>query len=153
MRNILVLPSATAVTLVIALGLGTGAAQEAKKASSKAEIARPIAETVINRDAFSGNEIRVAAMQVVNADCTSGPTPLLRIATAPQNGEQREEEITVPIDRKSGDPRASCNGKPVTAIGVFYKSKEGFTGQDNVVIDVDFKNGNVHRFNYKITVR
>lgn len=153
MRNMLVLPSATAVTLVIALGLETVAAQETKKASSKAEIARPIAETIVSRDAFSGNEIRIAAMQVVNADCTSGPLPSLRIATAPQNGEQRQEEITVPVDRKSDDRRASCNGKPVNAVGVFYKSKEGFTGKDNIAIDVDFKNGTVRRFNYKITVR
>jgi hypothetical protein len=128
-------------------------AQDAKKPAAKAEIARSITETNVNRDAFSGNEIRIAAMQLVNADCTSGPLPSLRIASAPQSGEQRQEEITVPVDRKAGDPRASCNGKPVNAVGVFYKSKDGFTGKDNVVIDVDFKNGTVRRFNYKITVR
>jgi hypothetical protein len=149
MRKIVTMLSAATLALAPAIA----PAQDSKKPPAKAEIARPIAEMIVNRDAFSGNEMRIAAMQVVNADCTSGPTPLLRIATAPQNGEQRQEEITVPVDRKAGDPRANCNGKPVTAVGVFYKSKEGFTGKDNVAIDVDFKNGTVRRFNYKITVR
>lgn len=149
MPKIATLLSAAALALSPAIAL----AQDSKKPAAKAEITRPIAETIVNRDAFTGNEIRIAAMQMVNADCTSGPLPSLRIATAPQNGEQRQEEISVPVDRKSGDPRANCNGKPVNAVGVFYKSKEGFAGKDNVVIDVDFKNGTVRRFNYKITVR
>jgi hypothetical protein len=153
MRSTRPLRSSDWLALALILTPAAVSAQDTKKTAAKAEITRPIAETIVNRDAFSGSEIRIAAMQVVNADCTSGPTPLLRIATAPQNGEQRQEEVTVPVDRKASDPRASCNGKPVTAVGVFYKSKDGFTGKDNVVIEVDFKNGNVRRFNYKITVR
>jgi hypothetical protein len=152
MPNIITL-LVTSGVFAIALNAAAATAQESKKPSSKVDIVRTIPETIVNREAFSGNEIRIAAMQVVNADCTSGPIPLLRVATAAQSGEQRQEEVTVAVDRKAGDPRASCNGKPVTAVGVFYKSKEGFTGKDNVVIDVDFKNGNVRRFNYKITVR
>jgi hypothetical protein len=152
MRNIVILLPTTCLTLMLALDPGTAVAQDAKK-PAKADIARPIPETVVNRDAFAGNEIRIAAMNYVNADCTSGPLPLLRIVTAPQNGDQRMEEITIPVDRKSDDRRASCNGKPVQAIGVFYKSKDGFTGKDNVVIDVDFKAGTVRRFNYRISVR
>jgi len=153
MRNTLTLLPAASLALAFSLNPSAAAAQDSKKPAAKADIARPIPETDFNRDAFSGNEIRLATMNSVNADCTSGPVPVLRIVTAPQNGEQRLEEITIPVDRKEGAPRASCNGKPVQAIGVFYKSKADFTGKDNIVIDVDFKTGVVRRFNYKITVR
>ena len=43
------------------------------------------------------------------------------------------------VDRPAGNPRANCNGKPVTAVGIFYKSNVDYVGQDNIVIDVDFK--------------
>jgi len=123
------------------------------KAPSKVVVSRGMAETALTREVFTANEARIAAMNWVNADCTSGPLPDLRIATPPQNGELRMEEITMPIDRPKDTPRFSCNGKPVKAVAVFYKSKAGYTGDDNAVIDVDFKTGQVRRFSYKITVR
>jgi hypothetical protein len=124
-----------------------------KKTGSTAEVVRPLPALTLSRDVFSGNEVRLAAMNWVNADCTSGPAPDLRIVTAPQNGELRQEEITMPIDRRKGDSRFECNGKPVTAVAVHYKPKAEFTGKDNVVIDVDYKTGAVKRFNYNIGVR
>jgi len=123
------------------------------KASSKVVVSRAMAESTLTREVFTANEARIATMNWVNADCTSGPLPDLRIATPPQNGEFRMEEITMPVDRPKDNPRFDCNGKPVKAVAVFYKSKAGYTGDDNAVIDVDFKNGTVRRFSYKITVR
>jgi hypothetical protein len=123
------------------------------QAAPKAVITRAVPETVVQREVFTGNEARIAAPNWVNTDCSSGAVPDLRIATPPANGELRQEEITMPIDRPKDNNRAICNGKPVKAMGVFYKSKAGYTGADNVVIDIDFKTGVVRRFNYKITVR
>ncbi|HEX5213077.1 MAG TPA: hypothetical protein VFW22_15235 [Pseudolabrys sp.] len=140
------------VSLAIALVSLSAAAQD-KKAGSKATISRPMKETVIYREVFTGNESRIAYPNWVNTDCSSGPVPDLRISTAPKNGELRMEEITVPVDRAKDNSRFGCNGKPVKAVGVYYKSKAGYTGPDNVVIDVDFKTGTVSRYNYKITVR
>lgn len=149
MRSIVTAMSAATLALISPLAI----AQDAKPPAKKAEITRPIAETIVNRDVFSGSEARIGAMNWVNADCTSGAVPALRIVTAPQNGELRQAEVTLPIDRRKGSPRSDCNGKPVTAVAVLYKSKAEFTGKDNVVIDVDYKTGTVKRFNYKITVR
>lgn len=149
MRNFTALLSA----LVLSFATGTATSQETKKPAAKAEIAKAIPEIVVNRDVFSGNEARIGAMNWVNADCTSGPVPTLRITAAPQNGELRQEEVTMSVDRRKGDARFDCNGKPVTAIAVHYKPKGDFKGKDNVVIDVDYKTGTVKRFNYKITVR
>lgn len=145
------------LAVVLASAPVAAAAQDAKpaeaKTPSKVVVSRAMAETALTREVFTANEARIAAMNWVNADCTSGPLPDLRITTPPKNGELRMEEITMPIDRAKDTPRFSCNGKPVKAVAVFYKSKAGYTGDDNTVIDVDFKTGQVRRFSYKITVR
>ena len=46
-----------------------------------------------------------------------------------------------------------CNGKAVQAMGVFYKSNEGFVGSDKVSLDVDFRDGDVRTLTYNITVK
>lgn len=63
------------------------------------------------------------------------------------------EQTTIPIDRPKTDTRSSCNGKPAQALAVLYKPNAGYTGTDNVVVDVDFHMGNMRRINYRITVR
>lgn len=153
MRAIHRLVSATMITLMLALAPTLVGAQDAKKPSSKANVARAITETTVNRDVFTGNESQIGAMHSVKADCSSGPIPVLRVFTPPQNGEYRFEETIYAVDRKPGDSRFVCNGKKVDAVSVHYKSKADFTGADNIVIDADFKNGTVRRFNFKITVR
>src|SRR5512147_610398 len=87
---------ATATLLTIALAVTPAAAQEKpKKAAAKAEVVKGLAEMSVNRELFSGSESRIAAMNSVNTDCTSGPIPSLRIVIAPKNGTHRLEEITV----------------------------------------------------------
>jgi membrane protease YdiL (CAAX protease family) len=107
----------------------------------------------LSRNVFSGNEARIADMNYVNADCSPGPVPDTRVFTAPKNGSVRLEKTTIPVDRKAGDPRANCNGKPVQAMSVFYRSRGAFTGTDSVVLDVDFLDGTVNRYDIKINVR
>jgi len=145
-----ILLSLSAALAGVALQLGTATAQ---KAGTKAEITRAIPETRIHHNAFSGNEVRLAAMNTVQSDCSPGPIPDVRVITPPTGGKHRLEEITIPIDRKPDNSRAHCNGKPVQAFGVFYKSNDGFTGRDKIVLDVDFKSGTVRRFVYDISVR
>jgi hypothetical protein len=134
-------------TYVMDVTGNTAAAQDSTGRAAKSSSAQ------IGREVFTGNESRIAAMNYVNADCSPGPVPALRIVTAPQNGEYRLEEMTIPVDRRANDSRASCNGKPVTAVAVFYKSKAGFNGEDTMAIDVDFKSGFIRHYDYKITVR
>lgn len=110
-------------------------------------------ETKLNRSVLSGNEARIAAMNYVNSDCTSGALPLLRVVTPPKNGDVRLEETSIALDRRADDPRAICNGTPVQAVGVYYKAKADFSGSDEMVIDVDFNHGKVRRFVYAITIQ
>ena len=128
--------------------------QKAQGVESGAESVKDdLTEIRIDRVVLKGNEARIAAPNNVNADCSSGPVPNLRIVTAPANGAYRFEETSIPVDRKPDNSRAVCNGKPVSAVAVYYSAKPDFTGNDKMVVDVDFKNGTVRRFFYAIVVR
>lgn len=151
MRTLLM--ASLSLALVTALLPASAGAQEKKKAPAKAEVAKNLPEMTLNRDLFSGAESRIAAMNNVNADCTSGPIPDIRIVTPPINGQSRLEQIDYPLERPQNDPRAHCIGKPVVALGVFYKSNESYVGPDTMVVDVDFKSGTVRRFIFRINVR
>ncbi|HZP79036.1 MAG TPA: hypothetical protein VFB45_23065 [Pseudolabrys sp.] len=107
----------------------------------------------VKRSVMNGSESRLAAMNYIDADCTPGPVPVVRIVTPPKNGEFRMEEVSIPLNRPAGNARAKCNGTPVQAVGVYYKAKAEYTGDDAMVIDVDFKHGYIKRFVYAISVR
>ncbi len=146
------------VWLAIALSLNpsVGAAQDSKRGTSttvKAKIVPALREISIDRELFVGNEAQIGAINYVNTDCSSGPIADLRIVTAPKFGDYRLEQISIPIDRPKDSSRASCNGKPVNAVGVFYKPNTETPGQDVMIIDADFRNGIVRRYRFKITVR
>ena len=121
-------------------------------AQAKAQQTGPVQQCVA-RSVLKGNETRLAAPNYLNADCSSGPLPDLRIISAPKNGAYRTEETSVPAERPSGNSRVACNGKPVNAVAIYYKPKDEFAGDDEMVVDVDFKDGNVRRYLYAITVR
>ena len=118
-----------------------------------AEIRQSLPERRLLRSVLANSEARIAAMNYVNTDCTSGPLPSLRIVTEPKNGAYRLEETVIPVDRAAANSRSVCNGKPVSAIAVFYKPNAEYTGTDDMVIDTDYHDGNVSRFVYAITVR
>lgn len=111
------------------------------------------AQQTTTASVFSGNEARVLAPNWVNTDCTSGVRPDVRVASSPTSGSIRLEDIQIVVSRNSGDSRAHCNGKQVDAVGVFYRSNDGFAGQDRVVIDADFKTGVVRRYTAVIDVQ
>jgi hypothetical protein len=111
------------------------------------------ADETIAASVLSGIEARVAAPHSVQADCKSGQRPEVRIASPPSSGRVRLEPIAFVVNRKKGNERAHCNGKQVDAIGVFYRSNEGFVGQDRAVIEWDAKTGTVHRSTIVVDVR
>lgn len=113
----------------------------------------PDAPVVLSREVFSGSESQIAAMNYINSDCTSGVMPEVRIVTPPADGTLQMQARTIPIARPPTAPLARCNGRPVEAIVVLYKSKGGFTGADSVVLDVDFRHGKIFRYVFNVTVR
>jgi hypothetical protein len=130
-------------------GAKTRAAQP-KSAQSKS---KSRLDEIHEKELFSGSESRIAAMNFVNADCSGGPLPEVRVVTPPNSGDVRLEPIKYAVSRQKSNPRAHCNGKVVDAVAVFYRSKSDFTGADKVVLDVDFKAGTVKRYIYAINIR
>jgi hypothetical protein len=126
---------------------------EPSQSGAKAKVEIKIPEIRHTKRAFSGNEFRLAAMNNVNADCSSGPVPDVRVLVRPANGELRIEEARTVVDRDADNRRAHCNGKEVDARAIHYKSAAGFVGQDKIAVEVDFKTGTVRRYTYVIDVR
>jgi hypothetical protein len=111
------------------------------------------AEDIRAHSMFTGNEVRILEPNWVNADCTSGSRPDVRVATPPANGIIRTEDSTHIVNRPAGDSRMHCNGRRIDAVSVFYKSKQGFVGLDKVVILVDFLTGSLSEFTVLVDVR
>jgi hypothetical protein len=141
------------VAFVVVIAAPMMAHGQTKKLDARASIERRLPEIQGRRDVFTGNEVRIAHMNTVNADCSSGPIPDVRVITKPANGDIRIEPQHTVIDRRGEDRRVHCNGKEVDGLGLFYKSHDGFVGQDKITVDVDYKTGTVKRFVYSIVVR
>jgi hypothetical protein len=108
---------------------------------------------VSKKSMFAGSESRLAAYHIVWTDCSAGPLPDYRMVTKPTKGNVRLEPVTIPIDRAADSGRAHCNGKPTSALGLFYRAPDGFVGVEKLTIDVDWRDGNIDRYIYEITVR
>ena len=102
---------------------------------------------------LSGNETIVLRPHFLKPDCTAGVLPDVRVVSAPQNGSIRFEKTTTTIDVPANAPRAKCNGKEIEAVGVVYKSNDGFTGVERIVMKADFHNGNVSEMVVLVDVR
>lgn len=134
------------------LCLTTLAPAFAQSEGKRAALIPALQEINYKKNVFAGNEARISAMHVLNADCTATAIPDIRVVTQPTKGELRLENMQHAVDRDKNDNRFHCNGKIVDAVGIFYKAKDD-KGQDRVVLDVDFKNGTVRRYSYTLNLR
>ena len=119
---------------------------------------RPQAADVQSREielrlsVFSGNELRLGAYWLVNGDCTSQLVDV-RVARKPSKGEIAFKESRTVVEVARNSQRARCNGQPIDAVTAYYTSREDFTGQDRMAVDVDYKAGIIRRYNYIVRVR
>jgi len=141
------------VALAAAVVGALGAAGDASAQSGKSKRAAvESSETPLRLSVFSGNEVRLAVLNWVNADCS--PTrPDVRVSRQPAHGELTFREVRTVVELKAGTPRAHCNGKPTTGIGVFYTSREDFNGEEKLALDVDYQIGLVRRYSITVDVR
>ena len=102
---------------------------------------------------FSGNELRLYVMNLVNKDCTSGARPDVHVVLQPANGTVRAEPVLYTVDRPASDPNSRCNGRKVNGLAVFYTSNAGYVGIEKVVLETDFHTGNIRRYEALIDVR
>lgn len=142
----------TGATIGVVVAIGATSSEAGKKA--KPEIAAlEMTGSQFRRSVFSGNEARIAQFWTVNADCSSGPLVDVRVVKSPSNGQVSFQEVRSIVELKKEHQRAHCNEKPVDAVGMFYTSREDFTGTDKMQIEVDYKSGFVRRYSIIVDVR
>ncbi|HEV7440880.1 MAG TPA: 4-aminobutyrate aminotransferase [Methylobacterium sp.] len=118
-------------------------------AGSLLAAAPALAQTTITKSetAASGKSVRLAIVPNLKKDCSAGPMPEFRITVAPKNG------ATINKVGKQRTPASyRCPNKEVAVQGLFYQSKDGFTGSDEVTFEIKTSDGQVQTQNIKITV-
>ena len=67
-------------------------------------------------------------------------------------GPRQERETIINLIR-GGETQKRCNGKPLEAVYLYYKSHDNFVGKDKIILDVDPKIGRVRRYTFTVDVR
>ncbi|KQP33882.1 4-aminobutyrate aminotransferase [Methylobacterium sp. Leaf104] len=108
-----------------------------------------LAQTTVTRSetAATGKSVRLAIVPNLKKDCSTGPMPEIRVSGAPKNGS-----LITKVGKIKTPAKYRCPGKEAAVQAVFYQSKDGFTGSDEVTVDVKDSDGNVQTQNIKITV-
>ena len=80
--------------------------------------------------------INVGVFVTIKADCTSGPLPVIRLATPPQHGT-----VTVKQGRLQATNLKQCLGADLPAFVALYRSEPNYIGKDEFAIEVIGANG------------
>ena len=118
-------------------------------AGSLLAAAPALAQTTITKSetAASGKSVRLAIVPNLKKDCSAGPMPEIRVSGAPKNGS-----LITKVGKIKTPASYRCPGKDAAVQAVFYQSKAGFTGADEVTVDVKDSDGTIQTQNIKITV-
>ncbi len=81
-------------------------------------------------------DIQVGAYINVQADCTSGPLPTIRLALPPAHGK-----VTVKRGKANATNYKQCLALEVPAYVAFYRSAPSFNGTDAMTLEVKYPGG------------
>jgi len=95
----------------------------------------------------SGKQVRLVMVPNLKKDCSLGPQPELKVTGAPKNGAtiQRAGKVKTPATYR-------CPNVEANVQALFYESKAGFTGTDEVTVEIKGTDGNVSTQTIKLTV-
>lgn len=119
--------SVVAALLAGSLGVQTAAAQD--RAAPLQTVERTV-KTLSNKDTQIGLYINV------RPDCSSGPLPTIRLASAPASGR-----VVVKTGKVKATNYKACLALEVPAYIAFYKSPPDFVGSDALTIEVKYSEG------------
>ena len=139
--------SAAQLLLTVAIAVwGIGAAGLAGIGATAAQTPAP---TTVERSAkgSAAKSIQVGLFLNVQADCTSGPLPAIRMVSAPANGL-----ITIKQAKVRATNYKQCLALEVPGFIAFYQSKPNFAGIDLAVIEVKYPQGRTELQRITITV-
>jgi len=128
--------------LLVTAGAARAAAQTTAPEPPKAGAATPQQDAtspkVVERSARgpTARNIQVGLYLNVQPDCTSGTLPALRLIAPPHNGT-----VSIKRGKASATNYKQCLALEVPAFVAFYQSKPGFTGHDEVTIEVKYPAG------------
>lgn len=108
-----------------------------------------LAQTATTRSetAQSGKSARIVVAPNLKKDCSIGPLPEFRIVTAPKNGS------TITKTAKTKTPGSyRCPNKEAGVQALFYQSKDGFTGSDEITVEIKTADGQAVTQTIRITV-
>lgn len=105
------------------------------------------AAKTIERSVAPGKQIRLLAVPNVKKDCSLGPQPEVKVTAPPKNGSlvQRAGRMKTP-------PTYRCPNVEAQVQAVFYESKAGFTGTDEVIVEIKGTDGNTFVRTIKLKV-
>ena len=96
---------------------------------------------------------RVNFLTSLNADCTSLGETVVQIVQGPTNGKTNVVRTLDYTNYAPGNQRAECNKRKMPGTKVTYVPNPGFTGADQVVMDVIFPTGQAQRHRVNLVVR
>jgi hypothetical protein len=89
------------------------------------------AESAIVR---SGVKSQIAVHMALSSRTCGGYRIVIEILTAPTHGTlttELQNRVIRPVTSRGGQQPSQCVGKTATGLGIFYRSKPGFVGQDS----------------------
>ena len=114
-------------------------------ASLEGVCAQALVERAVN--ALPGRDARVGIYADIRPDCTSGPLPAIRLASAPAHG-------TVSVKRamlKATNVK-QCLAIDVPAFVAFYRAVPDFSGADAFQLEITFAGGRKEIQNFRVSV-
>ncbi len=95
----------------------------------------------------TGKDIRIGVYLNVQADCSSGTLPSIRLLTPPANGVATVKRAKISLTNYK-----NCMALEVPAFIAIYRSKANFVGTDAVTVVVSYTNGRSETQKIDITV-
>lgn len=98
--------------------------------------------------AVPNKDTQIGVYLNVLPDCTSGPLPTIRLASAPASGK-----VVVRTAKVKATNYKACLALEVPAYVAFYRSSPDFTGDDVLTVEVKYEGGRteIQRITVKVT--
>ena len=91
--------------------------------------------------------MRVGVYTSIRPDCTSGPLPAIRLATAPAHGTVSVKRATLKATNFK-----QCLAIDVPAFVAFYRAAQDFTGADQFELEITFAGGRKEIQHFQVSV-
>jgi hypothetical protein len=96
--------------------------------------------------ASPGHDVRVGVYTSIRPDCTSGPLPAIRLASAPTHGT-----VTVRRGTFKATNFKQCLATDVPAFVAFYRAAQDFGSADEFELEVTFSGGRKELEHFRVS--